>query len=964
MTGHTLAPLLALLLGAQPAPATGPATQPARRLVTHLVFEASHIAGQKVKDLAEGAEATITGPIRFRPDVPGGALLIEHDESRITLPYDAASDRLPKDAITTEVWVALDHTTEWGGIIGVVPGNGGSDGAWLLGFRQSSFSFGLSTKAEKDKEPRRTHLRAPHSLEWGRWYHVVGTYDGSVRNVYVNGRLAVSDEEHTGGIHYPKKAAYRLGAFEDQNSTARQRAWVHEIRVYDYALDADEVLAHYRAKAPGFPELLRVKIAPTLERLTRDTIRVTWETAKPTPSVLALGRTLPLTEHVVDKAATTRHAVTVSEIDPEGMYYYRIRTAAPPAQGPSSRLFEYDATFDYSPIEVPDSPSPYADDGLTAKYAAAARQILQDPGITKGYCLVLGSGEGRLAYELARQSLLHVVCVEEDPAKVATARDALDKAGLYGVQVTVHQGSLTSLAYQDYCANLVVSDQLLTSGKLPGNAAEVFRVLRPVGGVAYLGRPAGLSDEHNPIARAQLEKWIKAGSIRDYAIREESGLWAVIRRGPLPNSGAWTHQYGDAGNSSNSGDGVLADPMEVLWFGRPGPRPMVDRGTRNPAPLSLNGRLFVQGDRRLFGIDAYNGTILWELEIPDLRRANVPRDCSNMAAIEDSLYVVVRDRCWHLDASTGKRRTTFTLPVPAEEYSYDWGYLACVGDILLGSAVKPGALFIGADGEWYDRSDEESDKVTSAYIFALDRKTGKELWSYRDGAIIDATLAVGGGQVYLIEGRSLDARAAEAGRLRKELTTDQYLVGLDLRTGKKRWEHYYHFSEGRWVFYLSYANDTLVALSTSDKYHLYAFNAEDGTPLWQTEYGYHRTHHGGGMQHPAIVGDVVFAEPRAFKLRTGEVVHKKLPGRGGCGAISASANCLFFRDGYHTMWHLESNRRQKFTGLRPGCWLGIIPAGGILLAPESSAGCFCDQPIQTSIAFLPRGSANSTRDKK
>ena len=38
---------------------------------------------------------------------------------------------------------------------------------------------------------------------------------------------------------------------------------------------------------------------------------------------------------------------------------------------------------------------------------------------------------------------------------------------------------------------------------------------------------------------------------------------------------------------------------------------------------------------------------------------------------------------------------------------------------------------------------------------------------------------------------------------------------------------------------------------------------------------------------------------------------------------------------------------------RPGCWINMIPAGGLLLIPESSAGCTCDYPIQTSMTFMP-----------
>jgi len=38
---------------------------------------------------------------------------------------------------------------------------------------------------------------------------------------------------------------------------------------------------------------------------------------------------------------------------------------------------------------------------------------------------------------------------------------------------------------------------------------------------------------------------------------------------------------------------------------------------------------------------------------------------------------------------------------------------------------------------------------------------------------------------------------------------------------------------------------------------------------------------------------------------------------------------------------------------RPGCWINTIPAGGLVLIPESSSGCTCGFALQTSLAFVP-----------
>ena len=43
-----------------------------------------------------------------------------------------------------------------------------------------------------------------------------------------------------------------------------------------------------------------------------------------------------------------------------------------------------------------------------------------------------------------------------------------------------------------------------------------------------------------------------------------------------------------------------------------------------------------------------------------------------------------------------------------------------------------------------------------------------------------------------------------------------------------------------------------------------------------------------------------------------------------------------------------------FGAQRPGCWINFIPAAGLLLMPEASAGCMCPFPNMCSVAFQRR----------
>ena len=73
---------------------------------------------------------------------------------------------------------------------------------------------------------------------------------------------------------------------------------------------------------------------------------------------------------------------------------------------------------------------PFPEDKLTEIYKTAANEILQQSDQKTGYCLVLGSEQDRLAYELAQQSELMIYAVESDAAKAAASRKALQRAGI------------------------------------------------------------------------------------------------------------------------------------------------------------------------------------------------------------------------------------------------------------------------------------------------------------------------------------------------------------------------------------------------------------------------------------------------------------------------------------------------------------------------------------------------------
>jgi len=614
-------------------------------------------------------------------------------------------------------------------------------------------------------------------------------------------------------------------------------------------------------------------------------------------------------------------------------------------------------------IEAKTEANPYHRDGLTERYAEAAKLIIERTGVTKGYCLVLGCDQGRLAYELARRSNLKIIGVDEDPRNVTAARSAIDKAGLYG-RVVVHQKDYDSLPYTEYFANLIVSDEALQTGKMPVALGKTFRVLRPNGGIVALVLPA------NKLDPDQLEKWNRPSLVNWKS--ENTGDIALVWTGrpALDGAGEWTHAYAEPGNTACSGDKIVKGKMALQWFGRPGPRRMIDRHHRNVPPLYKDGRLYAPGDFIVYVIDAYNGTIEWQVEVPNSRRLGAFLDSGSMAVDEKCLYVVAEDMCYGFDVRTGHRSITYEMPQLIESESREWGYIAYSGNLLFGSGRKKGASYTETsyeadDSLWY----RNMKLVTSDYLFAKDKQDGRLLWKYRAGLVVNTTITVGDEWIYFLETDSPRALADKHGRMPAKTLFDggsQYLVALDKETGQVMFKTKIDVTNFEEPVYLNYAGGMLLLSGSkllTDRVHYYycAYDARSCKVRWQAD---HSTNlavdgaHGEYNRHPTIIEETVYAWPYAYNLNTGERIGGwEFDRRGhGCGGVSASSQCLFWRGDNPWMYDLgPDGGPQRLTAVtRPGCWINIIPAGGLVLIPESSSGCTCGFALQTSLAFVPQ----------
>jgi len=637
-------------------------------------------------------------------------------------------------------------------------------------------------------------------------------------------------------------------------------------------------------------------------------------------------------------------------------------------------------------IEQPIDPSPFPADGLTGVFEAAAERIVRTTGITRGYCLVLGCGTGRLAFELAKRTELQICGIEPDLEKAQAARRALDAAGLYGARVVIEQGDPANVPFSDYFANLVVSEEAIVSGRMPDGAAEAFRMLKPLGGTICIGQPAEAAGKVRPLQPAAMRQWLAGTGIDGGRVSEEDGTWFEFRRGALAGAGGWTHQYAEPGNTTCSDDELVRGPLGLLWFGNPGPTQMAERHVRAAAPLAVNGRLFVlgegsadrvgAGENSIMAYDAYNGIKLWERKIRGALRVTVTHDAGNSAANDDSLFVAVGNECLRFDAATGETKFTYQLPPAGDGTPRLWGYVAVVGDLLYGSRTEKGR--------------------TADCIFALDLATGKLRWKHEGKDIGQGSIAVADGRLYFASPNvteeqrevAFEQQVKEVHRLNNEeraallkkfaAAAVYRVVALDASTGDLQWEKPVEITGAiggsHWCSLGTACHDGVLVLfgvfldghywteflaGQFESRRVVAVSGKDGGVLWQKPIGY--------RVRPVVVGDTLHAEPWAYDLKTGQQRMRIHPITGReeawqfarpghhCGAPAAAPHMLLFRSWNLAWYDLDEDfGTQHFGAQRPGCWINFIPANGLLMVPEASSGCLCPFPNMCTAVFKNR----------
>lgn len=347
--------------------------------------------------------------------------------------------------------------------------------------------------------------------------------------------------------------------------------------------------------------------------------------------------------------------------------------------------------------------------------------------LSGGYAVISGA-DLALVRALVDESLYRLVVVDADEHRIAALRAAALGAGVYGERLSAHAAGLREFHLPPYLADLIVA----ADGPGEADLAALYETLRPYGGAAFVKTTEA---EHARLAAVASD----ADRFPGAALERTHG-WTLLRRvGPLPGSGVWTHQYGDASNSVVSSEERVQAPLAVLWWGGPSNDKVLPRHGHGPTPQVVGGRLFIEGADMLRCVDVYTGRLVWEREFPGLgefydntsHQPGAGEIGSNYVSLEDHVYVIHAGSLLELDARTGE--TTRQFAVPGSSGDPHWSWLAVEGDTLLATAapvevegVRPSAtavipkgmeVLIPPHARWRYRTDAEPDESWKAVGF-------------------------------------------------------------------------------------------------------------------------------------------------------------------------------------------------------------------------------------------------------
>lgn len=551
---------------------------------------------------------------------------------------------------------------------------------------------------------------------------------------------------------------------------------------------------------------------------------------------------------------------------------------------------------------------------------------IQNLDIDRGIIGVLGITDNEVdpLFDLCLQEGLIVFVQTDDQALATKMRSRADAAQLLGKRLFIETGSLKNIHLGNN-----VADRIFVSNSLVGSVpeTEVMRALRPLG-----------------IAKIANQQHIK----------------------PVPSgTDDWSHPYHGPDNNPQSDDQLVRGNFRTQFIGYPKFSPMPEQ------TVIAGGRIYkAMGHiahkanqnamlNKLLCINAYNGMILWQRDLSP----GFMMHRNTMVATDDALYMGDHESCKVFDGETGELRDEIKVD-PKISDGPVWKWMAMRDGVLYALVGNPEvkiqtqrAIRRGL-GHWpwgmwdgHDYSDPRTSFGFGRTLVALNLKTKKRIWHFRDDDFLDArAVCMNDTQIFCYcPGKFLAAINRDTGKLLWKNSDKELLDAID---GQEKAQHY--ITGYATTCYIKCDNNFLF-FAGPQRTRMVVASAEDGKLAW--------THPTGNLQLVLRDDGIWAAGPQksenGMKLdyQTGKVL-ETFPARRACTRATGCADSIFYRANGGTVRVLtDTNTAQHIDPMRPPCQDGVLVAGGHLYWGPWMCGC--QLSLYGNIALRPEGSNKS-----
>lgn len=540
-------------------------------------------------------------------------------------------------------------------------------------------------------------------------------------------------------------------------------------------------------------------------------------------------------------------------------------------------------------------------------HAADRTDGITEVGASRGICVVLeevAEPHKDLVKRLAHDTEWVFLFQAASKEAVQDAYEFAHEKKLLGTRVFIEPGSAAAIHLGNNMADLVL---------VPADAAtvpmdEILRVLRP-GGVACLGQ-------------------------REVTKTVPEGL------------DSWSHPYHLPDNNPQSTDQMARAPYLTQFLGGPMFSPMPE------VTVAAGGRIFRacghiahkknQNEQlnTLFGINAYNGSILWTRPLTEgfmIHR-------NTMVATPDVLYLADNESCKLIDTKTGETLDEIVISHPKADGPV-WKWMALVdGTLYVLAGGKEAPIHTQPSqtpglGHWpwgmwegHDYADPETSFGFGRTFLAIDIESKEVQWVRREEQPLDSrAVCMIDRRIYAYcPEKFLTCLSAENGKpVWKNSDSDL----LDAIGPNARAQHYitgyatqtYMKAGPRHLFFAGPQREKLVVAST-----------EDGRLLWTKDRGNLQI----VLREDGLYAAGAQDTDSGFKFSYEGDVLARFTQRRACTRATGTIDSIFFRaNGGTVRVETATNTAKHIAPMRPPCQDGVIISDGHLFWGPWMCGC-------------------------